>query len=154
MTTPRDFVYTTYIKTTPEKLWAALTNPEFTKQYWGQKNISDWKTGSDWRHEHGGDGHTLITGKVIESNPPHRLVLSWAAPDNLDDLSQVSFDIQIVGDMVKLDVVHGQFKPESKMAAGVTAGWPRVLSSLKTYLESGTPLDTWADHGKSCGAAA
>lgn len=152
MTTPRDFIYTTYIKTTPEKVWQALTTPEFTKQYWVNKNISDWKTGSEWRHEHGGDGHTLVIGRVVESNPPHRLVLSWAAPENLADMSQVSFDISVVGGMVRLDVVHGQFIAGSEMAEKVTGGWPRVLSSLKSLLETGSALDMGAL--KSCSAAA
>ncbi len=152
MTEPRDFIYTSYIKTTPEKLWAALTNPEFTRQYWGHNNLSDWKQGSEWTHAHAGDGHALVVGRVLESEPPKRLVLSWAAPEDLTDVSQVSFDIEVVGDMVSLSVVHGQFKQGSGMAGKVSNGWPRVLSSLKSFLETGKPLDMGAM--KSCSAAA
>ena len=135
-----DFIYTTYIKTTPEKLWAALTNPEFIKQYWGHSNISDWKKGSEWRHIHQDNGSTLIIGKVVESVPSKRLVLTWAAPDDKDDVSQVSFDIGTIDDMVVLKVVHDHFKQGSTMAPKVSGGWPRVLSSLKTYLETGKAL--------------
>jgi len=147
-----DFVYTTYIKTTPEKLWQALTNPEFTRQYWGT-NTSDWKKGSNWQHANVSGDTVLAAGKVIESNPPKRLVLSWAAPDNKADESQVTFELEAIEDMVRLNVVHGNFKADSQMAEKVSAGWPRVLSSLKSLLESGKALNTWA--GKTdCGAAA
>ena len=147
-----DFIYTTYIKTTPEKVWEALTTPEFTKQYWISFNVSDWKTGADWKHVSGEDGSTLIVGKVIEATPPKRLVLSWAAPADLADESQVSFDIAVFGDMVRLDVVHTKFNAGSGMAKGVKSGWPRVLSSLKSLLETGKPLDTWEGNDAPCGA--
>ena len=79
MTKP-ELIYTTYIRTTPEKLWNAITNPEFTRQYWGgNENISDWKPGSEWRHVSGdGQRATRVIGKVVESVPPKRLVLTWS----------------------------------------------------------------------------
>jgi len=153
MTKP-DYMYTTYIKTTPEKLWQAITNPEFTRQYWGHDNISDWKKGSEWKHVDGKDGHVMIIGKVIESNPPKRLVLSWADPADKADDSLVTFEIDAIEDMVRLNVIHGGFKADSKIAGRIVVGWPRVLSSLKSYLESGKPLNTWAGHDMDCAKTA
>lgn len=142
-----DFVYTTYIKTTPEKVWQAITNPEFTRQYWGgMDNISDWKKGSDWQHTDGKD--TRIIGKVLESNPPTRLVVSWASPNDPNDVSQVSYDISAIEDMVRLDVIHTALSDE--MGKAVSNGWPRVLSSLKSFLETGKALDGMACKNKEC----
>jgi uncharacterized protein YndB with AHSA1/START domain len=135
-------VYTTLIRTTPKKLWAAITKPEFTRQYWaGVENVSDWKKGSKWEHI-GGDKQreVWITGKVLESNPPKRLVLSWADPDDLADKSRVTFEIEPMGDMVCLTVTHGNFKAGSPMFGKVSWGWPRVLSSMKSFLETGKGL--------------
>lgn len=136
------FVYTTYIKSTPEKVWAAITNPEFTRQYWVHDNISDWKKGSKWQHVTN-EGVVRIEGKVIESDPPKRLVLSWADPKEPADESRVTMEIQQMGDVVRLDIVHGDFKPGSTMPSKVAAGWPRVLSNLKSFLETGKPFDLW-----------
>ena len=145
-----DFIYTTYIKTTPEKVWAAITNPEFTRQYWGFDNISDWKIGSTWQHV-GKEGEVRIVGKVLESNPPMRLVLSWADPSNLADESRVTFEIEAIEDMVRLNVMHGNFKADSTMAGAVAKGWPLVLSSMKSFLETGKAIDIMAV--KTCGAS-
>ena len=134
-------VYTTYIRTTPKKLWAAITKPEFTRQYWGGlANVSDWKRGSKWEH-HNPEHEVWITGKVLESNPPKRLVLSWADPDDLKDKSRVTFAIKAIEDMTCLTVTHGSFKTGSTMVKKVSGGWPRVLSSLKTFLETGKGLN-------------
>jgi uncharacterized protein YndB with AHSA1/START domain len=149
--TNQEFVYTTFIKATPEKVWAAITTPEFTRQYWGHDNISDWKKGSEWKHVDQKNGNVRIVGKVLESNPPKRLVLSWAIPDDKTDVSQVTFEIEAIEDMVRLNVAHSGFKPGSSTASKVAIGWPRVLSSLKSLLETGKPLDTWAGHVSDCG---
>jgi len=144
-------VYTTYIKTTPEKLWAAITNPEFTRQYWGgHANISDWKKGSRWQHEDTNNNLLRITGEVLECTPPKRLVLSWYAPSNAADISTVTFEIEAIKDTVRLDVTHGGFIPESVMAGNVSKGWPLVIASLKSYLETGKAIDIMSVKG-SCG---
>jgi uncharacterized protein YndB with AHSA1/START domain len=139
-------VYTTFIRTTPKKLWAAITKPEFTRQYWaGVENVSDWKKGSKWEHIGGGAKREVwITGKVLECVPPKRLVLSWADPDDLADKSRVTFEIEAIEDQVCLTVTHGNFKAGSTMAGKVSWGWPRVLSSMKSYLETGKGLNVFA----------
>ena len=117
-----ELVYTTYIRTTPEKLWNAITNPEFARQYWGgNENVSDWKPGSKWVYVTGDDMHTVrVTGKVMESIPPKRLVLTWADPANEADVSRVTFQIEPIEGEVRLDVIHGDFKPGSDMVVKVS----------------------------------
>ena len=141
------FVYVVYIATTAEKVWRALVDGEVTHLYWGHQNVSDWKVGSRWQHQ-SMDSHVVkIVGKVLESMPPHRLALSWARPEDADKPSQQSrvlFEIEPVNDMVKLTVSHTELEDGSDMQHGITEGWPRVLSSLKSYLETGKALDTWA----------
>jgi uncharacterized protein YndB with AHSA1/START domain len=148
-----DFVYTTYIKTTPEKLWDAITNPEFTRQYWGFENRSDWQVGSKWEHVNPKDQDVYVEGEVLESNPPKRLVFSWVDPDDRQDVSGVIFEISTYGEMVCLEVTHGNFTPDSEMAGKVVKGWPRVLSSLKTYLETGASMEAWI-RGEACASKA
>ncbi len=141
-----ELVYTTYIKTTPEKLWKAITTPEFAKQYWGgMVNVSDWKEGSKWEHQDTGNSNeTKLVGEVKESKPGERLVLSWSAPDNIENASTVTFDIMTVEGGVRLDVVHSDLEIGSGMHGGVSKGWPLVLSNMKTYLEGGEPMDIMA----------
>lgn len=138
-----DFVYTTYIKTTAEKVWTAITNPEFCRQYWGgYANISDWKKGSTWQHMAKDNQNAVcVAGEIIECDPPKRLVLTWADPENSADDSRVTFEIEAIEDMVRLNIIHGDFKAGSKMAGKVAIGWPRVLSSMKSFLETGKALD-------------
>ena len=144
--TKTEFVYTTYIKTTPQKLWNAITNPEFTRQYWTQGLVSDWKKGSRWQHK-ASDRECVLAGEVLESDPPRRLVITWADPADAQDQSdpsRVTFEIEPMEDMVRLNVIHGNLRVGSVMAGKISNGWPRVLSSLKSLLETGKALDTWS----------
>ncbi len=135
-----EYIYTTYIKTTPEKLWQAITNPEFAKQYWGHTNESDWKKGSEWKHVGSTSGETHIVGKVVESAPPKRLVITWASPNNLADESRVTFEIEAMEDVARLVVTHAGLTAGSNMEKGITKGWPMVLSGMKSFLETGKGL--------------
>ena len=145
------FVYVTYIAAKPEQIWKALLDAQFTRQYWGHDNVSDWKPGSAWEHRATDDARTLrLIGKVVESASPHRLVLTWAAPDdtaNTAKHSRVTFTIEPVEDMTRLTVTHDELEADSDMLRSISAGWPRVLSSLKSLLETGRPLQTWAGKG-------
>ena len=137
-------VYTTFIRSTPKKTWDAISNPKFTRLYWGgMANVSDWKKGSNWEHLNP-DNELWITGKVVECVPAKRLVLTWADPDNLKDVSRVTFEIEKIEDLVCLTVTHDNFKAGSKMAGKVAWGWPRVLSSLKSFLETGKGINVFA----------
>lgn len=152
-----DFVYVTYIKTTPQKVWDAITTPEFTRQYWGKSIVSNWKPGSKWDMMNIDGSDTVnMTGEVLESDPPSRLVISWVKPENRADKSEhsrVTFEIEMQGDMVRLNVIHDQLKPGSEMARSIAGGWPRVLSGLKTLLETGQVLADWASYKGGCSAA-
>ncbi len=148
-----DFVYATYIRSTPEKVWAAITVPEFTRQYWGHENVSDWKQGSKWQHVRGDAERTVdIVGVVVESKPPTRLVTSWARPSDPDNparTSRVTYEIEQIEDLVRLTVTHSDFKADEAMAKSVAGGWPFVLSSLKAFLETGKGYDIAAIKSRS-----
>ena len=144
--TDATFVYVTYIATTPDKVFQALTVGSITRQYWGHENVSDWKPGSPWRHQAEG-GTARIVGEVVDCTPPRRLVITWAWPADAANKSRhtrVRFDIEPIGAMVRLTVTHDELEAGSEMDRGIREGWPRVLSSLKTFLETGKALDTWA----------
>jgi uncharacterized protein YndB with AHSA1/START domain len=140
------FVYVTYIATTPQKVWKALLEGELTRQYWKHENVSDWKPGSKWELVADDDKRTLKhVGKVLESVPNKRLVLAWGnVADAWDSAehSRVAIDIETVGEMVRLTVTHDELTAD--MQRKITNGWPRVLSSLKSFLETGRPLDIFA----------
>lgn len=143
------YVYVTYIATTPEKVWRAVVDPEVTRQYWlggsgpAHVNVSDWKPGSKWEHQRADDTQTVdIVGKVVESKPPRRLVLSWARPKEAKDdskHSRVTFDIEPQADgVIRLTITHKEL--DAQMLAGISGGWPIVLSNLKSFLETGRAL--------------
>ena len=135
-------VYTTYIRSTPKKVWDALTEPKFTRQYWGGlANVSDWKKGSTWDMATAGENRKFIL-PVKFWNPRHlnASCCRWVDPENIKDISRVTYEIEIVKDTVCLTVTHDQFKARSTMPGRVNGGWPRVLSSLKSFLETGKGL--------------
>ena len=135
------FVYVTYIRTTPEKLWSALTDAEFMKQYWFGMHIeTDWKRGSPWRLVFT-DGRVADAGEVVEADAPKRLVIKWRnewKPEfKAEGYSRCAFDIESVPGAAKLTVTHTMDRPGSKLIEGVSEGWPRILSNLKSLLETG-----------------
>ncbi len=138
------FVYVTYISTTPEKLWNALIDAKMTSKYWQHDNISDWKPGSRWEHRSSDKDRTLkLVGKVVESSPPRRLVITWAFPADEareEKNTRVTFEIEPFRNVVRLTVTHDRLEPGSEMLKGITEGWPKVLSSLKSLLEVGQQL--------------
>ena len=141
------FIYVTYIRATPEKVFEAITRPEIARRYWGHENVSDWKPGSRWQHVRDSTRAVELVGEVVEAAPPKRLVITWANASQADDptaYSRVSFDIVPYDGMVRLTVTHDELVAGSGMAAGIGKGWPRVLSSLKSYLETGEAMDVFA----------
>ncbi|OHV77527.1 SRPBCC family protein [Ensifer sp. LCM 4579] len=140
------FVYVTFIRTTPEKVFEAITRPEIARRYWGHENVSeDWRPGSAWQHIRTDEARTVdLVGEVIESDPPKRLVISWvneSQKDDPDQYSRVTFDIEPQGEIVKLTVMHDDLQPGSGMLNGISKGWPYVLSSMKSFLETGRGMD-------------
>jgi uncharacterized protein YndB with AHSA1/START domain/DNA-binding transcriptional ArsR family regulator len=141
MTAP-DYVYVTYIESTPERVWEALTDADLTASYWGHRNESDWQVGSRWDHVRiDGSGISDVGGFVLESDPPRRLVTSWMPPDDErpEIASRVTFEIEPDGEIVRLTVTH-QDLPTEQDRRDVSHGWPAVLANLKTLLETGHPL--------------
>jgi uncharacterized protein YndB with AHSA1/START domain len=141
------FVYVTYIESTAEKVWHALTDADLTGQYWGHSNVSDWQVGSRWEHQRtDGTGIADVVGTVVESVVPTRLVTTWAAPDgdSSGEPSRVTFDIEPYGGMVRLTVTHVNLTDEAEREAAA-AGWSAVLSNLKSLLEAGhvLPHEPW-----------
>ena len=142
------FVYVTYIRSTPEKVFEAITRPEIARRYWGHENVSDWKPGSAWQHVRADEQRRIqILGKVVEVSPPTRLVMTWADPAQAADparYSRVSFDLAPYEEMVKLTVTHDELEADSGMARSIQRGWPIVLSSLKSLLETGQGMNVFA----------
>jgi uncharacterized protein YndB with AHSA1/START domain len=135
------FVYVIYIRTTPEKLWQTLLDPEFTRQFWvGTWQDCEWKAGSPWKLMIP-DGRVGDSGEVLEIDPPRRLVLSWRnefKPElHEEGYSRMTYTLEPEGEVVKLTVLHEIDRPSSKLIDGVSNGWPHVLSSLKSLLETG-----------------
>lgn len=140
-TNQSEFIYTTYIKTTPEKLWAAITNPEFQRQYWfGVIHETDWKAGSPWRMVYP-DGRVTDSGEVLEIDPPKRLVLKWlnewSEELKAEGYSRCTMEIEAMDNAVKFTVTHTIERTNSKLIGAVSGGWPRILSNLKSLLETG-----------------
>ena len=146
--TTTSFAYTTYVLSTPQKVFEAITKPDIARRYWGHENVSDWKPGSKWEHIRANDERTVeLVGKVVEVSAPSRLVITWANASQAADpasYSRVTFEIGEYENMAKLTVTHDELKAGSGMENGVRKGWPIVLSSLKSLLETGRAIDVFA----------
>jgi uncharacterized protein YndB with AHSA1/START domain len=136
------FVYVTYIETTAEKLWNALTDGEFTERYWfGHRLTSDWKVGSPYRFTN--QGKPMVEGEVLVSDPPRRLAYSWnnrKEEARGEGISRVTFDLEPRGKVIKLTVTHDELGEDGKTLRDIAGGWPMVIASLKSLLETGHPL--------------
>ena len=138
---PGSFVYVTYIRTTPERLWRALTTAEFMTQYWmGVHADCDWTVGSAWRLIFA-DGRIADTGEIVEVECLRRLVIKWRnefRPElKAEGYSRCTMELEPVDDTVKLTITHEMEQPGSKFIEAVSNGWPRILSNLKSLLETG-----------------
>jgi uncharacterized protein YndB with AHSA1/START domain len=136
------YVYVSYIRTTPQKLWQALTDPEFTQQYWfGMRAESEWKPGSPWKLVASSDGAVWDSGEIIEAVPPRRLVIRWAhqmKPElKAEGDSICTMEIEPGNGQVKLTITHTVEREGSKLVEAVSGGWPQVVSNLKSLLEIG-----------------
>jgi uncharacterized protein YndB with AHSA1/START domain/DNA-binding transcriptional ArsR family regulator len=157
MVTTTDFVYTTYIQSTPQRVWDALTDPAFTRRYWGVALESDWRPGSPVTWSQFGVRIEDPEQIVLEADAPRRLSYTWhtftpehAHAAGLSDevleriaaepRSKVTFEIEALGPQVKLTVVHDGFEPGSTVVEMISGGWPKVVASLKTFLETGEAL--------------
>jgi uncharacterized protein YndB with AHSA1/START domain len=135
------YMYVTYIRTTPEKLWSALTDPATMKQYWfGMHQETDWLPGSAWKLVFP-DGRLADTGEVVEAERPKRLVIKWRnefKPElRVEGYSRCTMELEPEKDAVKLTITHVMERSDSKFIEAVSGGWPKVLSNLKSLLETG-----------------
>jgi DNA-binding transcriptional ArsR family regulator/uncharacterized protein YndB with AHSA1/START domain len=157
-TTMNDFVYTTYIKTTPERLWQALTDPKFTEQYWQVQFETDWKPGSPMIWHHSGGVDTSGPEQVVVEHTPytrlayrwHYITPEWAKAVGIDagtaetiarePLSTATFELEPVDGQVKLTVTHSGFEPDSVIRTMIEDGWPRVFADIKSFVETAPEL--------------
>lgn len=140
------FVYVSYIRTTPERLWSALTQPEFQKQYWFGATIdSDWSVGSSWRIVFE-DGRIADTGEILESDPPQRVVIKWRnefMPElKAEGYTRCTIELEPEKGAVKLTIRHEIDVPKAKIIDAVSGGWPSIISNLKSLLETGSLATT------------
>jgi uncharacterized protein YndB with AHSA1/START domain len=144
-----EFVYVTFIRTTPEKLWSALTDAGQMKDYWFGMHIkTEWKTGAEWQMIFP-DGRVADTGQILELERPKRIQLKWRnefRPElKAEGFALCTLEIEPYGDAVRLSISHSIERAESKLIQAVSGGWPKVLSNLKSFLETGQVVLTEAD---------
>jgi uncharacterized protein YndB with AHSA1/START domain len=144
------FVYVSFIRTTPEKLWDALTDPQFIRQYWFGTTIDcAWEQGSPWKMI-GSDGRLTDSGEILEIDPPRRMVIrwqnEWKAELKAEGLSRCTIALDPVGNAVKLTITHEIDRPQSQLITAVSGGWPRIVSNLKSLLETGEIAITEVQH--------
>ena len=148
--TESSFVYVTFIRTTPEKLWSALTDANQMKEYWfGMHFHTKWTKGSEWRMLFP-DGKVADTGEIIEFEPPKRIRLKWRnefRPElKAEGFALCTIELEPYGEAVRLSITHTIERAESKFIQAVSGGWPKILSNLKSLLETGRVVLTEADH--------
>jgi uncharacterized protein YndB with AHSA1/START domain len=151
------FAYVAYIRTTPEELWSALTDAEFMKQYWfGNHCESEWVAGSPWKMVYP-DGRVVDAGEIVEADPPRRLVIRWQHQDKpelaAEGESLCTMELEPSGPAVKLSITHTIGREPSKLIEAVSGGWPKVISNLKSLLETGTPALQEPYRGVTAGKA-
>ncbi len=139
--TRSSFIYATFIRTTPQKLWEALTAPQFARKYWFGTTVEcSWKKGSPWKLV-GADGSVTDTGEILEIDPPRRMVIRWRnewSPElKAEGPSRCTIELEPAGPAVKLTITHEIDRPESRLITAVSGGWPAVISNLKSLLETG-----------------
>lgn len=144
------FIYVSFIRTTPEKLWSALTDPIQMREYWFGMHIeSEWKKGAEWRMLFP-DGRVGDTGEILEFDPPKRMLLKWRneyRPElKAEGASLCTMELEPVGATVRLTVTHSIKYADSKFIQAVSGGWPKIISNLKSVLETGQIILTQADH--------
>ncbi|MGQ0617129.1 MAG: ArsR/SmtB family transcription factor [Acidimicrobiia bacterium] len=142
---PMEKVFEIYIRTTPERLWQAITDPDIRSTYnFGSRVESEWTAGSHFEMTHPGTDGPLARGENLEVDPPRRLVQSmvalWGEDVEREGTSRVTWEIEPVGDSCRLTVTHDQLRDGANDQ--LYGGWPMILSGLKTWLESGTLLTT------------
>jgi uncharacterized protein YndB with AHSA1/START domain len=136
------YVYVSYIRTTPEKLWKALTDADFIKQYWfGMRGESEWRAGSPWKLV-ASDGKVWDAGEIVEAQPPRRLVIRWQHQNKpelkAEGASLCTMELEPAAGAVKLSITHSVERDPSKFIEAVSGGWPKVISNLKSLLETGS----------------
>lgn len=147
------FVYVTFIRTTPEKLWSALTDANQMREYWfGMEIKTEWKTGAEWQMVFP-DGRVADTGQILEFERPKRIRLKWRnefRPElKAEGFSLCTMDLEPVGVTVRLTITHTIERADSKFMQAVSGGWPKILSNLKSLLETGQIALTETDHSHS-----
>jgi uncharacterized protein YndB with AHSA1/START domain len=139
------FVYVTYIRTTPQRLWSALTDDtEFMKQYWfGTHCESQWTAGSAWKMT-SRDGTITDAGEIVEADPPRRLVIRWRHENRpelkAEGASLCMIELEPSAEAVKLSITHAIEREPSKLIEAVSGGWPKIISNLKSLLETGSTV--------------
>jgi uncharacterized protein YndB with AHSA1/START domain len=136
------FVYVTYIRTTPERLWSALISPDFARQYWmGARPEAEWKAGGSWKLVFP-DGRIADSGEIVAFEPEKRVAIKWRNefdPElKAEGWSLCTMEIEPKGEAVKLTVTHAMEREDSKFIGAVSGGWPQILSNLKSLLETGS----------------
>jgi len=144
------FVYVTFIRTTPEKLWSALTDPDQMKQYWlGMHIQTEWRPGAEWQMLFP-DGRIADSGEILELERPRRIRLKWRnefRPElKAEGFAYCTIELEPYGEAVRLSIAHTIERAESRFITAVSGGWPKVLSNLKSFLETGKVVLTEADH--------